>query len=119
MTELGDALRSWCNTAGEDNPEAIFDLDIFSAAIRGLGDGGSERFALQTEWAAIIPGLERITLNLTARFAADALQERYFGWNETRGGRGEHNLLRARSQLSLLHKIRAKQTEIKRILQNC
>ena len=38
--ELGDALRSWCNTAGEDSAEATFDLDIFSAAIQGFWQQG-------------------------------------------------------------------------------
>src|SRR5690606_5833556 len=27
--ELGDAWRSWCNRATEDQPEAVFDLELF------------------------------------------------------------------------------------------
>ena len=41
-------------------------------------------------------------LLLTARFAADALRERYFGWNRERfPAAGEHNLLRAQGQWAL------------------
>ncbi len=116
--ELGDALRSWCNTVGENSTEAIFDLNIFSAAIQGFGDGGGEEFATRTEWASIVPGLERITLNLTARFAADALQECYFGWDERYQSRGEHNLMRARGQLNLLDKIRANRASAERVIKN-
>ena len=53
------------------------------------------------EWAALVPGAERIALELSCRFALDALDESYFGWNPRFGGRGEHNLLRARGQAAL------------------
>ncbi|MCB9740537.1 MAG: aminoglycoside phosphotransferase family protein [Deltaproteobacteria bacterium] len=96
--ELGDALRSWCNRAGEDEAAAL-DADVFTAAIAGYAETGS---ASAAEREAIVPGLLRISLELSARFAADALNERYFGWDPARApGRGEHNLLRARGQFSL------------------
>ena len=47
-------------------------------------------------------GLDWVSVELAARFAADALNESYFGWDATRfPGRGEHSLLRARGQFSL------------------
>ena len=47
-------------------------------------------------------GVEWISLELAARFAADALFESYFGWDPARfPGRGEHNLVRARGQWSM------------------
>ena len=34
--EMGDAWRSWCNPAGEDDPSSVyFDVDIFEASLRG------------------------------------------------------------------------------------
>jgi hypothetical protein len=46
--------------------------------------------------------VEVISLELAARFLADALQESYFGWNRERfSSAGEHNLVRARGQWSL------------------
>ena len=59
------------------------------------------------ERRALPAGLETIALELSARFCADALRESYFGWDSARfGSRGEHNLVRARSQLSLAASVR-------------
>ncbi len=96
--ELGDMLRSWCNPASEDTEAPTFHLGLFEATVRGYASAGA---LTRTEWSAVVPGTERIALELAARFAADALAESYFGWNPAFGGRGEHNLLRARGQLAL------------------
>ena len=98
--ELGDALRSWCNPATEDDPQPRFDLDLFAAAIDGYAANGREGLAAD-EWRGIVPGVERITLELAARFAADALEERYFGWDRRYGTAGDHNLARAIGQAGL------------------
>lgn len=97
--ELGDAWRSWCNRGGEDQTAASFDMEVFAASLDGY------RGALtisRAEREALIHGVEWISLELTARFAADALRERYFGWNRERfPAAGEHNLLRAQGQWAL------------------
>ena len=96
--ELGDAMRSWCNRSAEDEP-ARLDVAIFDAAMRGYATGGSLTAA---EQAAVVHGFGRISLQLAARFAKDALVESYFRWDPKRAaGHGEHNLLRARGQLAL------------------
>lgn len=103
--ELGDALRSWCNSAGEDEPEARFDQGLLYAALDGYceGVGGLDRAARE-----FLPDAARwISLELAARFAADALNESYFGFDERFGGHGEHCLLRARGQWALCQAIRA------------
>ena len=101
--ELGDAWRSWCNRAGEDSAEASLDLGIFRAAAGGYLSGLTFELE-QEERASLAQGIERISLELAARFAADALAESYFGWDRARfASAGEHNLLRARGQLSLYH----------------
>jgi Ser/Thr protein kinase RdoA (MazF antagonist) len=111
--ELGDAMRSWCNPASEDVTDAVFDLAIFEAAMAGYR---AHSPLDAQEWAAIAPGIERICLELAARFARDALEERYFGWNPAYGGRGEHNLLRARGQASLARSVRAQRRAIETVL---
>lgn len=105
--ELGDALRSWCNTGTEDDPSPAFSAAIFSAATEGyLGIAGAWLSA--AERAAIAPGVERICLELAMRFAGDALRESYFGWNpEKFSSRGQHNLVRARNQLGLAREVAA------------
>ncbi len=99
--EMGDALRSWCNSTTEDDPEPQFDLATYHAARRGyVAVAGA--WLTPAEQHALGPAIERICLELSARFAADALHERYFGWNpEKFTARGEHNLERARNQLRL------------------
>lgn len=98
--ELGDAWRSWCNPKGEDETEARFDLDVFEASVAGYAAGGPRLFADERE--ALVFGVEVISLELAARFLADALNESYFGWNPERfSSAGDHNLARARGQWSL------------------
>ncbi len=99
--ELGDAWRSWCNRSGEDAEQAALDLERYAAAARGWQ--GALGFAPEpAERESLAHGLERISLELAARFAADALNESYFGWDAQRfASRGHHNLVRARGQLSL------------------
>ena len=99
--ELGDAWRSWCNRAGEDDVNAVLDLEIMGASLRGYA-AGLGRALTPDERRALLLGVEWVSLELAARFAADALFESYFGWDAARHpGRGEHNLLRARGQWSL------------------
>ena len=99
--ELGDAWRSWCNRAGEDDVHAVLDLEIMEASLRGYVSGLGRDLGAD-ERRALLLGVEWVSLELAARFAADALFESYFGWDEKRfPGRGEHNLVRARGQWSL------------------
>lgn len=100
--ELGDALRSWCNVGREDDGLGgeILSVRTFRATLGGYLDAAP--WLTPAEKAALPRALERIALELSARFAADALRERYFGWDATRfGSRGDHNRVRAQNQLAL------------------
>ncbi|WP_052545934.1 phosphotransferase enzyme family protein [Enhygromyxa salina] len=109
--ELGDAWRSWCNLASEDQPEARFDFQLFEASWAGwLAGHGAPPSPVERE--ALLLGPEWISLELAVRFAADALFEDYFGWDAQRfAGRGEHNLARARGQASLYQAMNATRRE--------
>jgi len=100
--ELGDAFRSWCNPKREDAPGlARFEVDFMAAAWRGYVEGLAREPTAEEREAARI-GVEHVCLELSARFAADALRESYFGWDSTRyASRGHHNLARAQGQWSL------------------
>lgn len=114
--ELGDAWRSWCNPVSEDIEEAVVDLEIFGASAEGYVDALELELA-PGELESLVVALERIALELCARFAADALEESYFGWDRERfDTAGEHNLARARGQLSLHRKAVATREERRRIL---
>ncbi len=99
--ELGDALRSWCNRTAEDATEPCFDADIFAAVLDGYR-AEAQSWVGQDELRCLPAATLRICLELSARFAADAIRESYFGWDSVAfASRGDHNLARARNQLGL------------------
>lgn len=111
--EMGDALRSWCNPSGE-SAEGSIDTELFTAALEGWSsEMGGELSTDELE--SLIPGTETIAIELAARFALDAIEDRYFGWDPTRyDTRSAHNLARARSQLSLARSIRERRDTLAR-----
>ncbi len=114
--EMGDALRSWTNLLGEDVESAAVDVDIFRAAVSGYASQ-AHGFVTAAEREALVDGFFTICLELSSRFLADALQENYFGWNESKfRTRGEHNLLRARGQWSLAQSVQSKRVELEAIV---
>lgn len=114
--EMGDALRSWTNPNGEDQHRSAVDVDTFVAALAGYGDvarGAGLVSAEETE--ALVAGLGTICVILASRFLADALHERYFGYDARRfPARGEHNLLRSQGQLSLFDSVETHSAELER-----
>ncbi len=105
--ELGDAFRSWCNPQTEDAPGAEFSVMIFSSAIVGYARE-TEGLLAEDEWRKIPAATLTITVELAARFCADALNESYFGWDATRfGSASDHNQVRTRNQIELARSISA------------
>lgn len=99
--ELGDAFRSWCNVASEDDPRGHFSAALFEAAATGYG-AVAGAWLRPAEAEAAVSATAIIQVELAARFCADALNESYFGWNPSLfGTRGDHNLARARGQLAV------------------
>ncbi len=105
--ELGDAWRSWCNPVGEDSAETRFELPLLEGAWSGYAPEMGARLA-SSERALLVPGVLTICLELSARFARDVLEDRYFGWDPARfASRAEHNLVRARGQAALYRSLHA------------
>ena len=116
--ELGDALRSWCNPAGEDTAQTGFDLALFAAAVEGYAAGAAGLLA-PAEIDAILPGLETVCLELAARFCVDVFEDRYFGWNPERfSSRRHHNLVRAQGQHALAVAVAASRPAARAALQS-
>ncbi len=100
ILELGDAMRSWCNPNGEDEPSSIFLLESFQAGLEGY-QKSSNNLLTDTEWTAILPATLTIYMELAARFCADALNENYFAWAPDKyQSHSEHSQARATSQLN-------------------
>ena len=99
--EMGDALRSWSNPLGEDVEATRLDGAVFEAALAGYREAAGDLLTRE-EIDALVPGFLTITLELAARFACDAIEDRYFGWDPARfPSRREHNRVRAVGQLTL------------------
>jgi Ser/Thr protein kinase RdoA (MazF antagonist) len=114
--ELGDALRSWCNPAGEDSSVATFRCEVFEAAVRGYARGAGSLLTID-ERDALPLGAETISLELASRFCADALLESYFGWDPNKfASRSLHNLARAESQLAVAQSIRSQRAELSAVV---
>lgn len=114
--EMGDAWRSWCNPAGEDDPEAVaFDTELFAASARAWLAVAPPLD--EDEKQSLVPGIERICLELAARFCADALRNSYFREDRQRYPEiGTHNLIRARSQSALAESARRAREECEAIV---
>lgn len=114
--ELGDALRSWCNPAGEDDRQTTFAADLFAPAIEGYAS--EARAWIETnEVAAIVDATLTILIELAARFCADALNESYFGWDPNRfASRSEHNQVRAAGQIRAAQSLLSQRTALQRVI---
>ena len=105
ILELGDAFRSWCNPRGEESRDAAFSVPLLRAATTGYAREARDFLSAQ-EWCCLPAATLTVTVELAARFAADALAESYFGWDPARYATAcEHNQARARSQLGLARSI--------------
>jgi Ser/Thr protein kinase RdoA (MazF antagonist) len=114
--ELGDAWRSWCNPAGEDTVETRFDIALLEGAWRGYGPAARD-FLRDDERENLVAGVLTIAVELSMRFATDALRERYFGWDAARfPSRGAHNLVRARGQHALYASLAAQRSSAEAII---
>lgn len=114
--ELGDALRSWCNPAGEDIATGQFVAELFESALRGYA-AGAAGWIDEREWRAILPATKIILIELAARFCADALNENYFGWDPDRfATRSEHNQVRAAGQLAAARSLQRQEVRLRDII---
>jgi Ser/Thr protein kinase RdoA (MazF antagonist) len=112
VLELGDAFRSWCNPHAEDVADAEFALPIFHSAIRGYARA-TTGFVSESEWRDIPAATLTITVELAARFCADALNESYFAWDRERFPTASaHNQARTRNQLKLARSILAQREQL-------
>jgi Ser/Thr protein kinase RdoA (MazF antagonist) len=114
--ELGDAMRSWCNPAGEDTVTTGFSTAYFRAALSGYALQVGDWITLE-ERKAIVSATLTVMVELAARFCADALQERYFGWDPERfPSRSEHNRVRATGQLAAYRECHTLSGELEEIV---
>ena len=111
--DLGDCLRSFCNTSGEraKSPEdVVFDLSLCRLLLTGYRDSGAVMTV--TERDHVYTGVRLLTLELGIRFLTDYLEgDRYF---KVTGE--DDNLDRAYVQFRLLESIEQQREEIETIV---
>lgn len=116
VLELGDALRSWCAAAPEDAAAVHMDIEHLRQAWGGWR-GAAPDYLADDELATLPWALPTIALELAARFARDALQERYFAWDRARyAAAWQHHLVRASNQLALAESALAQHDAVVAIL---
>ena len=100
-----------------DAAQSQLDLDFYRSATGAYlaASPAARREALgQAMWL----GADWISLELSARFLADALNENYFNFDDARfAAAGEHNLHRARGQWSLHLELAASRDARREMLQ--
>ena len=114
--DMGDAWRSWCNRAVDGELEASLDTGRFRASAEGYLST-LEFDLLHEECLSLVEALERLSLELCSRFAADVLAESHWSWDPERfGSCAEHNWARAIGQWSLYGQARETHAERSRFI---
>lgn len=112
--DFGDALRSGANHTYEDNAdldEVYFDLELFEVFTKGFLEALKETLTLG-EINSLVDGVKVIVYEQTLRFLSDYLEEdQYY-----KTAYEEHNLVRAKNQLTLLKDIEKKEKQMREII---
>ena len=109
--DLGDAWRSWCNLAAEHEGEARLDLERFRVSAEAYLSAVDLDLSRE-ELLSLTDALERLSLELCTRFAADVLAEDHWSWDPDRfESCAEHNWARAQGQWSLYQQARETHAE--------
>jgi hypothetical protein len=112
--DIGDCLRSGCNTLGEETghwEEANFDPDLCRAILQGYLSMAKE-FLTENDFFYIYDSIRLIAFELGLRFFTDYLKGNvYFKVRYP-----EHNLDRALVQFKLTESIESQEKAIRRII---
>ncbi|MFO8028092.1 MAG: aminoglycoside phosphotransferase family protein [Opitutales bacterium] len=113
--DFGDAVRSGCNPAGEeatDLKEVTLDLDLFQALVQGYLKE-AKGFLTENDKKYLYDSVRLIAFELGLRFFKD-----YLGGNVYfKTSYEAQNLNRARVQFSLCESIEARESQMRRILE--
>jgi Ser/Thr protein kinase RdoA (MazF antagonist) len=112
--DIGDCLRSGCNSLGEETPDwekVTFDVGMCRAILDGYLSQARE-FLTEHEYTYIFDGIRLIAFELGLRFFTDYIAGSvYFKIKHPR-----HNLDRALVQFKLTESIEAQESEIRAII---
>lgn len=113
--DFGDCARSSCNPAGEESTdlsEVFLDVDLFEALVKGYLRE-ARAFLTEADRFYLYDSVRLIAFELGLRFFADYLAgDVYFKVNHD-----GHNLNRARVQLAVCESIEARESKMRRALE--
>jgi hypothetical protein len=115
--DIGDLLRSCCNTAAEEepNPSRVgFDLDRCRGALSGYFEA-AHRFLTAADYDFLFAAVRRIPFELGLRFYTDYLEGGVYFKVQHPG----QNLARALVQFKLTESIEAQEREIRGLVEEC
>lgn len=109
--DFGDAIRSGCNTASENQPETLVDFNIINYTAFTKGYLSVWNDISETEKKSLLMAPFLVTYELSLRFLTDYLQnDKYFHTNYQ-----TENLDRCKNQIALLLKMKQKYPLMKHI----
>jgi len=111
FSDFGDFMRTAASTAAEDEPDISkvhFDMEIFRAFTRGYIESAGA-FLLPVEVENLPYAVKRFLYMQGVRFLADYIN----GDTYYKTAYPEHNLVRTRTQFTLLQEVEAKEPEMK------
>ncbi len=97
--EVGDAIRSWSNRFAETDVVSLNTERAAQALV--IYHEQTQSWLSRSEQKALSRAPALIALELSVRFARDALAEDYFGFDPDIAPHAEHSLMRARGQFQL------------------
>ncbi len=112
--DFGDAIRSICNPAGEEElnlNKVVFDIDLFEAFVKGYLYQGRD-FLTEADREYLFDSIRLITFELGLRFFQDYLAGNVYFKATSRA----QNLNRARVQFRLLESIESRERMIRQAL---
>lgn len=103
--DLGDAVNSLLTTAISSPGFTTTPEEVLSRFVRGYAMNAKEG-SVEEIHARTVRGTQRITIELTARFLIDFVEDRYFGWDSDRfTSRRAHNRHRAVTQAQVYESV--------------
>lgn len=115
LSDFGDFIRTAANTGAEDDPDVErvgVNMDVFKSFAKGYLKGAT--FLSPLERSLLPFGAQMLTYMQTVRFLTDYLN----GDTYYKTAYPEHNLVRTKAQLALLHSIDAHLDEMKQYIDN-
>lgn len=116
MLDFGDMVRSFTSPVGEDEPDiekTRMRTDHFMAIVEGYF-GVLKRETSEIERNSLIPGAKYIIYEQSIRFLSDFLQGNIY----YKTSFPEHNLVRACTQLKLLHSLIEQETDLAKMIRH-